>query len=314
VSAPVPNGAAPLVSVVIPAHNAARTIVAALESVAAQTFTDWEIVLCDDASTDETRAAAEGCMARLGVTRCRILALSPSGPAEARNHGIRDARGEFVAFLDDDDTWEPTKLARCVEAIRARALDVVCHSEVWLDADTGARTVHHYSPLFDARLHPLVSLMRNNPFSTSALVVRRRHLVEAGLFDPSLPSAEDYDLWIRLAMIPGVRIGFVDEALGTYLLRAGSESSKIDRRLRALLAIGERYGDALAKASRWGALEGVRYRGKTYFTSGVRYAQQGSRARGAAMALKGLLMWPFRWEWVMLAVRQRAARRGEVGS
>lgn len=299
----------------MPAHDAERTIVAALESVVALSFRDWEIVLCDDASTDGTRAAAEACLARHGVAdRARVLALAHCGPSEARNAGIREARGEFVAFLDDDDTWEPAKLARCIEAIRAGSLDIVCHSEVWLDADTGARQVRHYSALFDAGVHPLVSLMRNNPFSTSALVVRRAHLLEAGLFDPSLPSAEDYDLWIRLAMIPGVRIGFLDEALGTYLLRQGSESSKIDRRLRALLAIGERYAAPLAAASRYGRLEGWMFRGKTYFTSGIRYAQQGSRVRGGAMALRGLLMWPFRFDWVLFAVRQRLARRSAVGS
>ena len=304
----------PRVSVVMPAHNAERTIVAAIESVVAQTFGDWEIVLCDDASTDGTRAAAEACFARHGVTRGRVLALAHCGPAEARNHGIRAARGEFVAFLDDDDTWEPAKLARCVEAIQAGGLDVVCHSEVWLDAGSGDRSVHHYSGLFDARVHPLVSLMRNNPFSTSALMARRAHLLAAGLFDPSLPSAEDYDLWIRLAMIPGIRIGFLDEALGTYLLRPGSESSKIDRRVRALLAIGERYAAPAAAASRLGALEPWMFRAKTYFTSGIRYAQQGSRARGAAMAAKGLLMWPFRFDFVLFAVRQRLARREALGS
>jgi glycosyltransferase involved in cell wall biosynthesis len=307
---------APRVSVVIPAHNAARTIVATLESVVAQTYRDWEIVLCDDASTDDTRAVAESTLARHGVSaeRYRVLALAHCGPAEARNHGIRAARGEFVAFLDDDDTWEPAKLARCLHAIDGDRLDVVCHSETWLDAETGARRVRHYSALFDTSVHPLVSLMRNNPFSTSALVARRAYLVQAGLFDPTLPSAEDYDLWIRLAMIPGVRIGFVDEPLGTYLLRAGSESSKIDRRLRALLAIGAHYDEPLARASRLGRLEGWMYRGKTYFTSGIRYAQQGSRVKGGAMALRGLLMWPFRFDWVMFAVRQRLARRGAVQS
>src|SRR5437868_9870856 len=162
-SAPLPDVARdaespPTVSVVIPAHNASRTIVAALESVVAQSFGDWEIVLCDDASTDDTREVVAECLTRHDVARWRILALKPSGPAEARNAGIRASRGELVAFLDDDDTWEPEKLARCMDALRAGPLDVVCHSETWLDADSGERRVRHYSALFDARVHPLVSL------------------------------------------------------------------------------------------------------------------------------------------------------------
>lgn len=294
---------APLVSVVVPAHNAERTIGEALASVAAQTFTDFELIVCDDGSSDGTRTIVESCIRDHGLVRSQVLKLAHCGPAEARNRGIQAARGEFVAFLDDDDSWHPEKLERCIEALLT-PLDVVCHDESWLDEDGSARR-RRYSELYDRSLKPLVSFMRNNPFSTSAVVVRRTHLLEAGPFDSSLPSAEDYDLWIRLAMVPGIRIGFIDEVLGTYRLRAGSESAGIDRRLRALLMIGERYAEPLAAASRLGRLEGWMYRGKTYFSSGVRYLQQGRRARGARLVATGLLMWPFRFDWLRFAVRQK---------
>ncbi len=299
--------AAPVVSVIVPAYNAERTIVAALESVVAQTYQDWELILCDDSSTDETRAMAESCLRSHGVRRWRVLELEHCGPSEARNHGIDAAHGEYVAFLDDDDTWQPEKLARCVAAVRGGGLDLVCHDEVWLDDGGGAR-LRRYSALFDRSVPPLVSLIRNNPFSTSAVVVRRERLLEAGPFDGTLPSAEDYDLWIRLAMIPGIRIGFVEEPLGTYRVRAGSESSGTDRRLQALLTIGARYAGPLTAASRLGRLEGWMYRAKTYFTSGLRLVRQGQRARGARLLCKGLLMWPFRFDWVRFAIRQRLAR------
>jgi glycosyltransferase involved in cell wall biosynthesis len=302
-----PRTGAPRVSVVIPTYNAARHLAATLASVGAQTYVDYEVIVCDDGSIDDTPAVAAATLRSLGVARWRVVNVDRRGAAGSRNAGIAAATGELVAFLDDDDLWTPDKLARSVAAIDAERLDLLCHSERWRD-EHGAERVRHYSPLFDRSVPPVVSLMRNNPFSTSAVVVRRARLVDAGPFDETLPSAEDYDLWIRLALLPGIRIGFLDEPLGTYLVRAGSESSKIDRRLSALLAIGERYAAPLAAAARWGALERWRYQAKTYFTSGLRFAQQGSVARGARLALLGFAMWPFRFDLVRHALRERVRR------
>jgi glycosyltransferase involved in cell wall biosynthesis len=301
------GGVVPAVSVIVPAYNAESTIVAALESVVAQTFDDWELIVCDDASTDDTRVVAESYLASRGVSRWRVLPLDHCGPSEARNRGLAAARGEWIAFLDDDDTWEPAKLARCVASLRGDSLDLVCHDEYWLD-DTGGSRRRTYAALYDPDVPPLVSLMRNNPFSTSAVMVRRSRLQATGGFDASLPSAEDYDLWIRLVMIPDLRIGFIEEPLGTYRVRAGSESSAIERRLSALLMIGERYAAPLAAASRLGRLEVWIFRAKTYFTSGLRFVGQGQRGRGARLVALGLAMWPFRFDWVRFAVRQRLAR------
>jgi hypothetical protein len=109
-------------------------------------------------------------------------------------------------------------------------------------------------------------------------------------------------------MQPGLRIGFIDEPLGTYRLRAGSESAKIDKRFAALLRIGEKYAPALRAASPTGWLEHWIYVARVRFTTGLRLAAQGSLARGAGYALAGLAMWPFRIDWVLLALRER--RRG----
>lgn len=294
----------PRVSVVLPARNAEATIIPALKSVVRQTFRDWELIVCDDGSTDGTRQVAESFLSGKGVEAWRILALDHGGPSASRNAGIRSARGEFVAFLDDDDSWEPRKLERCVEVLMGTPLDIVCHEEYWVTSDR--RTIRRYSALYDSRLPPLVSLMRNNPFSTSAVVLRRSLFDAAGLFDTSLPSAEDYDMWIRLVMVPGVRIGFIEEPLGSYALRPGSESAATERRLQALLAIGRRYSENVRQASRLGRLEVWMFRARVYFTTGIRLLKQGRRARGAMLATAGLLMWPFRWDWVRFALRQTA--------
>jgi glycosyltransferase involved in cell wall biosynthesis len=301
---------APLVTVIIASFNAERTIRQALDSVLAQAFADWELLVCDDASTDSTREIVREWIAANPDRRCRLLALPHAGPAASRNRGIGESSGQFVAFLDDDDFWAPEKLSRCLEAAHSDASDVVCHSEIWLYED-GSADVHHYSELFDPRLHPAVSLFRNNPFSTSALVIRRSRLLDAGFFDASLPSAEDYDLWIRIAMLPGFRVTFLDEPLGVYRVRSGSESSKIELRLHALKAIAERYGPALCSLSRLGALEPWMFRAKSYSTTGIRYIRQGSIARGIGLLTLGILMWPIRPD-ILGRVIRKAAKRERV--
>ena len=294
----------PRVSVVLPVYNAENTLRAALESVLSQTYKDFEVVVCDDGSKDRSREIAAEALSVLEGDRWQMRVGERLGPGGARNAGIRAARGEFIAFLDDDDIWMGEKLAHCVRDLDRGPFDLVCHSEVWQD-ERGRRRVRRYRDLFDESREPVVSLLRNNPFSTSAVVVRRDRLLEAGLFDSSLPSAEDYDLWIRLVLLPDFRIGFIDEPLGTYSVREGSESSAIDRRVRALLEIGRRHRPALLAASNRGRLEYWIYLARIHFTTGLRYFRQRQRILGIRMLLKGFLMWPFRLDWLVLALKER---------
>lgn len=304
-----PSGV-PRVSVIIPAHNAESSIRTGLEDVLRQSVGDLEVIVIDDGSSDGTSIVARDTLSGgAGTTPWKILRLDGCGAAGARNHGIRAARGEFVAFLDDDDRWEPRKLELCLAKLEEERLDLVCHSERWIKAN-GSSRLRVYSDLFDPRVDPLVSLMRNNPFSTSAVVVRRERLMEAGLFDETLPSAEDYDLWIRLVMLPRFRVDFIDEPLGEYAVREGSESSKIDRRHDALVTIGRRYRRELQRVAGMGGLEYWVYRARTDFTSGLRYWGQGRYGKGLRLTVKGLMMWPFRLDWLVLGLKEslRAAR------
>jgi teichuronic acid biosynthesis glycosyltransferase TuaG len=298
----------PVVSVVIPTYNASRVIRRTLRSVANQTLSDFELILCDDGSMDETVAIAMEVLASSGCPALwRVLRLGGRGAAGTRNEGIQAARGEFVAFLDDDDHWEPRKLEACVEALRGGPYDMVCHAEAWVreGAPAQSQRVRVYSDLYDERLPPIVSVMRNNPFSTSAVVVRKDRLIEAGPFDETLPSAEDLDLWIRLITLPDFRVSFIDEPLGEYTLRHGSESSKVEHRYAALTTIGGRYRAALVGATRSGPLEFWVYRARVELTTGLRFIANGEFWRGVWMAGKGVLMWPFRLDWIRIWWRGR---------
>jgi glycosyltransferase involved in cell wall biosynthesis len=184
--------ALPRVSVVIPTFNRASLLREALDSVFAQTFTDYEVIVVDDGSTDGTPQMIERYNGRL-----RYIWQENRGPAEARNRGIAEARGEWIAFLDSDDMWHADKLARCMEyAGREPETAIVFHPMVEID-DAGNRVRGRSKR---ARAGRIVDDLFGHCFvHTPTVVVRRRVLDEVGGFDGSLTVCEDYQLWLRVA-------------------------------------------------------------------------------------------------------------------
>jgi glycosyltransferase involved in cell wall biosynthesis len=187
------------VSVVIPTYNRARDLQRALNSVTAQTWKDWEVLVVDNHSQDETRRVVEG----FREARMRLLTVHNHGVIGlSRNLGVAAASGEYVAFLDSDDWWLPKKLERCVEALAAGA-DVVYHDLYF------ATTASSRPRLRRASTRPLASpvltdlLERGNALVNSSVVVRRSALIEAGGLseDPRVASWEDYECWLRLARV-----------------------------------------------------------------------------------------------------------------
>lgn len=196
----------------MPAFNAAALIVRAIHSVVAQTDGDWELIVIDDGSSDATPQLVES----IQDSRVRLLRQPPSGlPAVARNNGIREARGQYVAFLDADDVWHPKKLERAGAYLTARpSTDVVCHDVLVVVAGV-PRSLRAYRSDGSDFYEQLV--YRGNFLSTSAVTVRRTALLDAGLFPEARgePLAEDYALWLRLAE-RGCAFAIVPEVLGEY--------------------------------------------------------------------------------------------------
>lgn len=187
---------APRVSVIIPTYNTAGFIAEALQSVFAQSFTDFEVIVINDGSPD-----TEQLERTLQPFRQRLAYLKQAngGPSAARNRGIEAARGEFLAFLDSDDSWLPDYLSLQMQSFAEHPeLDVVC-------ADTefyGDPQMNGHTFLAQSRLRGPVTfaaMLMGNPLTTSCVVARKRVAVQAGLFDESLRVAEDYDLWLRMA-------------------------------------------------------------------------------------------------------------------
>ena len=208
----------PLVSVIIPAYNAAGFIGETLTSVFGQTYSNYEVIVVNDGSpdTDELKKV-------LAPFRDRLIYLEQEnkGPSAARNNAIGKARGEFVAFLDSDDAWLPNYLEEQIKLIRERGFDMV-YSDAWLFGDSplsGRRFMECAPSIRPVTFESL--LLYQTSVITSGTVVRRQSVIDAGLFDERFIRCEDFDLWIRLAH-RGARIGFQEQVLARHRAHGAS--------------------------------------------------------------------------------------------
>jgi glycosyltransferase involved in cell wall biosynthesis len=210
------------VSVVIPAYNAAEHISNTLESVLRQTFADFEVIVVNDGSPDTVKFDA---VIQPFLGRIVYLKQENQGPSSARNLGIKQARGQFVAFLDSDDDWFPDYLSEQMRLFeKTPSLDMV-YSDALLYSIHGTLRKTYMekcpskSPVTFEGL-----LVEDCQVITSGNVVRRQKILEAGLFDERFHCSEDYDLWLRAAY-RGAEIAFQRKVLLRHRIRPGSLSS-----------------------------------------------------------------------------------------
>lgn len=228
----------PLVSIVIPTYNHAPMLQRALATVVEQTYQNWIAIVVNNFSTDNTLEV----VAAFNDPRIQCVNFRNHGVIGAsRNEGIALSTGQYVAFLDSDDTWFPTKLEKCIEILESGS-DLVCHAEYWVD-ECGKSRLVAYGPSEAATHHNLI--YKGNRISTSATVVRTALLKEVHGFDvsPELISTEDYDLWIRLAA-KSDRFAFISEPLGEYHRHDNNVSANIEKHLAAELAILKKHFSA----------------------------------------------------------------------
>ncbi|HEX6183670.1 MAG TPA: glycosyltransferase family A protein [Pyrinomonadaceae bacterium] len=210
-------GASPAVSVVVPAYNVAPYIAGVLESVFAQTFTDYEVIIVNDGSPD-----TEELERALAPYRERLVYLKQenAGPSAARNAGIRRARGSYVALLDGDDEWLPTyleeQLAALADGLDLVYTDALLFGEGELVGRTFMQTCPSRGPVTVESL-----LAQRCAVITSCVVARRESLVAAGLFNEDYRRSEDFDLWVRMAH-GGARLGYRRKVLARHRMRGDS--------------------------------------------------------------------------------------------
>ncbi len=253
----------PSVSVVIPTYNRANDLRRCLDSLRAQTIDDFEVLICDDGSTDGTAEVWKEYSQFLDVTY--DFAENWGGPARPRNRGIALARAPYVAFLDSDDWWAPRKLETSLEYLE-RGADVVYHDLHFANATSKkhlwrrARTRKLKKPAFD-------DLLINGSAITNSSVVLRKALIEKiGGFaeEKSLIATEDYDAWLRIARITE-KFDRIPATLGYYWTGGGNISNP--KRILAILdALEARYSNAVQVGRAYQDIQWINYaKGRAYY-------------------------------------------------
>ena len=232
---------APLISVVIPAFDASTFIKETLESVIAQTFKDYEIIVVNDGSrdTEELEKVLEPYQEVIVYVR-----QVNGGASSARNTAVGAARGDFLAFLDADDVWFPDYLQNQIEFLDTNKLDMVyCDALLFGDIADGDETfMQQAGSVGEVSTESLLSWRCN--IITSGSIVKTRLIREAGLFDLHLRAYQDFDMWFNLAH-RGARIGYRTDVLLKYRVRAdgisGGNVSRAERNIASLETVADKY-------------------------------------------------------------------------
>jgi glycosyltransferase involved in cell wall biosynthesis len=199
----------PTVSVIVTSYNYGRYVGAALESVRRQTLGDFEAIILDDGSTDDSLRVIERF---LNDPRFRLIRQKHAGQPQTKNRGLVEARAPYIAFLDADDVWAPAKLEKQVARFQADpSLGVVCTRRTLMDADGRAKACHD-APTPSG--YVLDAMFRQNFVCFSSAMLRAGVVEHVGRFDETIPLAIDYDFWLRVAR--HYPFGVVDEPLVAY--------------------------------------------------------------------------------------------------
>lgn len=246
-------------SVVIPAYNAGLFIDKTLDSVRKQTFTDYEVLVTDDGSTDNTAQVLKEYQQQYQGFPLKLATQENKGIGGARNNGLLRAKGEYIAFLDADDGWCPEKLERMADYLYCHdQVDVAYHDEIEIRRD-GSQHLLSYSEVPTPVYEHL--LFKGNRLSTSATVVRRELAQRVGGFSESkeFNSAEDYEFWLRLAWA-GARFGHVAAVLGQYNRVEGSITQKNHYHYKNIGNVIKHHFELLRKAGNYAAIDTIEKR------------------------------------------------------
>ena len=198
----------PQVAVIIPAYNQSQYLRQAIQSVLDQTFIDWEAVIVDDGSSDDTRNVAHS----FTDSRVRYIYQENRGLSAARNTGIRSSTAPYLSFLDSDDMFLPEKLALLLDALEQQPeLGMVAGQAIPVDEYN-----QRVGKIMDTPLPQQPErLLLGNPLHVGSVLLRRSWQEQAGFFDESLRSYEDWDMWLRLSVL-GCRMSYVNKPVSLY--------------------------------------------------------------------------------------------------
>ena len=214
------------ISVIIPTYNSANFIEKTLESLVSQTVLPEEIIIVDDGSKDNTVEIINKWTQHKKSLNIKLKQNQHKGPGEARNIGIQLSTGDWISFLDSDDTWEPKKIYEVKKTIRNNInINFITHYEYFINNNNKKSVISKKLKLFKNSKFDIKSYCYNsNIFSTSAVTCKKDLLIKFGKFDKKLPNAQDYDLWLKL--LPYINLFIIEKNLGTYFQRKSNITSR----------------------------------------------------------------------------------------
>lgn len=221
------------ISVIIPTYNREGLVGRAIKSVLSQTYKDVEVIVVDDASTDDTETEVK----KIESDRLRYIKLNKNGGAcRARNFGINEAKGDYIAFLDSDDIWNPDKLEKQMKYLLSKNAEVVACNGWYIKANSRRLITNPKNE----ELVNLRELLNANYITTGALLAKKKLLLSVGCFDEGLPRYQDWDLVIRIVRMTDLY--FMNEPLYTLYFQENSitNSTSKEKKLTALDIIYEK--------------------------------------------------------------------------
>ena len=277
------NSTKPIVSVIIPTYNQADLLQKALQSVINQTLQNWEAIVIDNYSEDNTKEIVES----IRDGRINHVLFSNKGIiAASRNHGIHLARGDMIAFLDSDDLWYPSKLSTCLDYITQGA-DAVCHRlRIRKDGilqNTLIPTPPHQN------FYKTLLYKGNSVIATSAVMIKKQCFDRFGVFseDPWMVTAEDYELWLRLSK-SNINWGFISDVLGEYTVHSKNASSNVKKQMLAEENVVIKYFKEIDSPPMDERLSYRKRRVMLVFRAGKRVWQSGHRCDSIPYFFKGI--------------------------
>jgi glycosyltransferase involved in cell wall biosynthesis len=300
--------ASPVYSIVIPTYNRAGLLHRALDSVANQTFRDFEVIVGDNGSTDDTKKVVDSFTQRMPISYTREE--NWGGPARPRNNGINAATGEWVCFLDSDDWWHPEKLTTVFDK-RADA-DVIFH-DCDIFSPHGKKMFRMKGRFLDRPV--FVDLLTGwNPLITSTTCIRKEVLGETGGFteDKSLIGIEDFDLWLRIARVSD-RFVYLPRPLGAYWEDGDNYSRFSSQSLVRERTVFETYAPLLPPDEQQYAERMICYRSGLIYWHIGRYRESRKMFRlaiGARLPRHRLLVWC----WLAASGLMSLVQPGDKGS
>lgn len=234
------KGTDDLVSIILPTYNRAGTIERAMESVINQTFGNWELIIVDDGSTDDT----EEVVSRYQDVRIRYLKqLKNSGANHARNIGIASAKGSYIAFIDSDNTWNEEKLSKQITLMQMAEDDIglIYSAFVRIDRENRCYIPNRYLSQTDKEDNIMDILFKENIIDTNTVLIKKECFDKVGVFDEEFPRLQDWEMFFRVISVGGYKVKFIEEDLVNNYLLADSISAKGYKYLEARILFLKKY-------------------------------------------------------------------------